>query len=377
VGFGVGSLRLKPYVEEDFGYASNPLSLTSAAKGSLFENSEIGVKFQSDWSRSDFHGALRGGYIDYFRDSSASAPFGDGSIGGRYDISRDFSVDSEMHFSVTTQNPGSVSLPAGQALSTARRPLVETFGGSLAGTEKLGKLALSLRGTFDRTLYENTNFPGGISGDLSSDDSDDWGLRGRAAYEISPIISPFVELGADRRVYDSLVDAGGYERNSNGASALGGLTIALTRELTGEASAGYGSRAYQDARLPRLSGPLFNSSLIWAISPLTTITLKAATTLADTTTPGASGAVSRSYTIGLSHELLRNLTLTASAGYATDAYSGVSIHDQTTTFGLGAEYDLSREMALRVSATRTQFTSSLANANYSDNTVMVGLRLQR
>jgi hypothetical protein len=376
-GFALGSLRLKPYFEEDFGYASNPLSLPAGAKGSSYENSEVGLAFQSDWARNDLHGALRGGYTDYFADSAANAPYGNGLVAGRYDISKDFAIDAETHFDVLTQTPGSLFLPPGAVLSTFHRPLIETFGGAFGGKKKLGDLALSLHGTFDRILYGNSTLTGGTIGNLSSDDSSDWGLRGRAAYQISPIIAPFLEIDADKRNYDSIVDSGGYQRNSKGLSALGGTTIALTGQLTGEASAGYGSRTYQDPRLPNLSGPLFDASLVWGVTPLTTVTLKAATTLADTTTPGASGAISRAYTIGISHELLRNLTLTANAGYATDVYSGVTIHDETTTFGLGAEYKLSREAVLKLSATRTKFSSSLPDANYSANVFMLGLRVQR
>jgi len=377
VGFAAGSLRLNPYFEEDLGYASNPLSLHKATRGSLFENSEAGLSIQSDWARNDLHGALRGGYIDYFRDSPASAPFGDGTIASRYDISKDLSIDGETHFNIATQPPGSVSLPAGAPLSTLRRPLVETFGGSLAGTQKLGEMALSLRGTFDRIVYGNSTFAGGVTDDLSSDDSTDWGLRGRVAYQINPTITPFIEAVADRRNYDSFVDSGGYRRDSNGASASGGVTISLPHQLTGEASAGYGSRIYRDPRLPELSGPIFNASLAWGASPLTTITLKTTTTLADTATQGASGAVSRSYIIGVSHELLRNLTLTATANYTTNVYSGLNIHDASTNIGLEAEYVLTREFALKASATRARFISSLANADYDSNTFMFGLRFQR
>ena len=377
IGVQVGSLRLKPYFEEDFGYASNPASVAAGAKGSAFETSEAGLAFQSDWARHDLHGDLRGGYTDYFANSAANTPYGSGAAAGRFDISRDFSLDAETHFNLRTQTPGSVTLPSGAVLSGGRRPLVDTFGGSLGGIERLGKLALSLHGTFDRTLYDNARLSDGSVVDLSSDDSTDWGLRGRAAYEISPIVAPFVEVDADKRIYDRAIDSGGFQRDSRGAAALGGATLALTNQLTGEASAGYGRRNFRDPRLPDLSGPLFNASLVWAVTPLTTVRLNTTTSLADTTTPGASGAVTRSYTIGVSHALRRYLTLTANAGYTSDAYSGLAIHDQATTFGLGAEYSLSRELVLKASATRTQFTSSLPNSNYTANVFLLGLRVQR
>jgi hypothetical protein len=377
IGISLGSFRFKPYFEEDFGYSSNPQSLPLVTKGSSLETSEAGLAFQSNWARNDLHGALRGGYTDYFADPSANAPYGSGSIVGRMDISRDLSADAETHFDIATQMPGSLALPTGAVLSTFRRPLVETFGGSAGGTQRVGDLALSLHGTFDRTTYANSTSIDGIVDNLTSDDSSDWGLRGRAAYQISPIISPFLEVDADRRLYDAGFDGSGFARDSSGISGLGGATFALTGQLTGEASAGYGFRSYNDPRLPNISAPLLNASLIWSATPLTTVTLKAVTNLSDTTTPSASGAISRSYQIGVSHALLRNLTVTANAGYGTDAYVGVNTHDQTTTLGLGAEYSLSRDIVLKATATRTQFTSSLPDASYIANVFMLGLRFQR
>jgi len=377
VGVNLGSLRLKPYFEEDAGYASNPGSQTTRPKGSAFETSEAGLGFQSDWPRNDVRGNLRAGYTDYFADRSANTPYGSGAIAGRFDISRNYTVDAETHFDIRTQTPGSVTLPSGAVLSASRRPLVDTFGGSVGATSKFGDAALSLHGTFDRTIFDNAQLSGGAIADLSSDDSNDWGLRARAAYEASPVVAPFVEIDADKRIYDSVRDSSGFQRDSRGVAALAGATLALTGQLTGEASAGYGTRNFQDTRLPDLNGPLFNAALAWAVTPLTKVTVKAATTLADTTTPGASGAVSRNYTIGVAHALLRNLTLTANAGYATDTYSGVSIHDSTTTFALGADYNLSRDLVLKASASRQQFSSSLPNSSYSSNIFMLGLRVQR
>ena len=159
--------------------------------------------------------------------------------------------------------------------------------------------------------------------------------------------------------------------------ARGGVTLALSNQLTGEASLGYGERQYRDPRLPDLRAPLIDGSLIWSATPLTTVTFKTNTTLNDTTNFGDSGAVSRSYTIELSHALRRNLTLSANAGYATDVYAGAPLHDSTTSFGLHADYDVTRDIVLRASATRAQFVSSAANSNYVANVFMLGLRLQR
>jgi hypothetical protein len=376
-GIMLGDIKLLPSIEEDAGYSSNPLLVSGPTKGSAYETTQGGLNFQSDWARNELRGSLTGGYTDYFRVPAADNPNASGTIDGRYDISRDTSLDAEGRFNIAKQTPGSVTLPTGLVLSSNERPFVETFGGTIGGVQNFGNLALSLHGTLDRTNYQNATLADGTVEDLASDDLNDWGLRARAAYRISPVISPFVETVIDTRRYDSAVDASGFARNSNGALARAGATLALSGQLSGEASLGYGERQYRDPRLPDLHAPLIDASLVWSATPLTTVTLKTSTNLFDTTNAGDSGAVSRSYTVDVSHALLRNLTLGANAGYATDVYAGAPLHDSSYSFGGHADYNIGRDIVLRASATHTQFSSSSPGSSYIANVFMLGLRFQR
>ena len=377
IGIDVGDLKLLPYLEEDVGFASNPSRTAAPAKGSGFETTEAGLSFTSDWSRDELHGNLRGGYTYYFTQSQANAPFGSGTLGGRLDVSHEASLDGEVRFNVTTQLPGAVTLPSGAVLGQNSHPLITSLGATFGGSQNFGDLAFSLHGSLDHTAYQDATLAGGFIDKLSSDSYADWGLRARVAWRASPVAAPFVELDGDLRRYDSSVDFNGYARNSKGGAALAGLELSLSQKLTGEVDAGYGARQYQDARLANLRGPMIDAALIWSATPLTTIRLRTQTILADTTTPGISGALQRSYTIDVSHALLRNLTLGAAVGFATNEYSGQGSHDQTLSYGLNAEYDLNRNVVLKASATRSQLTSSLPGSNYTDNVFMLGLRFQQ
>ncbi len=376
-GIDVGGLRLSPTIEEDVGFATNPNLLAGSHRASGFETTEVGLVAQSDWSRHELHGQLRAGYTDYFSQSGANAPFGSGSLGGRLDVTKDASLDGEARFSVTTQTPGSVTLPSGAVLSSTARPLVTTLGATIGGTQRLGVFSFGLHGALDHTSYQDATLASGAVDRLSSDNFADWGLRARAAYRASPVVAPFVEVAGDLRRYDSSRDSNGYQRNSAGGAARGGVELALSKLVAGEVSAGYSQRHYEDARLQDLRGPVIDAAIIWSATPLTTITFKAQSLLAETTTAGVSGALQRSYTIDVSHALLRNLNLGANAGLTTNAYSGNGGHDKTLTLGLKAEYDLGRDVVLKASAQRSQFTSSLPGSNYVANVFMLGLKLQR
>ena len=375
LGLRIGDLDLKTYIEEDGGWASNPALIAGPPKGSAFETTEVGAALQSDWSRSDVHGELKAGYTDYFEEPILSAPYGSGTLDGRYDISKELSFDGEGRFNVAEEAQSSLGLGSSSAGSINPLTTVATYGATLGGFQKFGDLSLGLHGTYDRTAYQGVVLPG--AGNLALDDNNDWGLLARASYRLSEAISPFLELGVDRRIYNSGTDASGYEQDSNGETARIGATLAFSKMLSGDASVGYGAREYQDPRLPNASAPLFNASLVWLATPLTTVTLKAQSAIADAILGGASADVTHNYTIELSHALTRQFTLGASAGYATDRYIGASLTDSTTTLALKAEYHLSRDLVLKASASRQEYVSNTPNSNYVNDVFLLGVRVQR
>jgi hypothetical protein len=214
-------------------------------------------------------------------------------------------------------------------------------------------------------------------GALSTDDYNDYGLKLRASYRLSEAVSPFAELGGDIRDYDERLDAGGFDRASDGIAGKAGLRLSLSEMVSGEASLGYGVRDYRDPRLPEAGAPLIDASLIWSPTPLTTVTLKTSTQLQDAVVAGASADINRSYTINLDHALTERVKLGLSGGFGTDQYVGIDEHDRSYTLGATAEYHLSREVVLKASATHQQFVSNLPGSSYKADTVMVGVRLQR
>jgi hypothetical protein len=369
-GVRIGDLKLTPYVEEDGGWASNPGLTAGAHRGSAFETTEAGVALQSDWSRSDLHGQLKGAYTDYFDDSTANSPTASGTLDGRYDASRDLSFDAEGRFAISQQTLASLGL--GPGTGTTSHPLVATYGATLGGAQKFGDLTLALHATLDRTVYASAG-----TVDLASDDFNDWGLRGRVSYRLSEAVSPFVEIGVDARRYDSALDYNGYDRNSDGWQAVAGATLAFTRQLTGEASFGYGARTYVDPRLQNFGGPVIDASLIWSATPLTTVTAKAQTTLGDSVAAGASGALTRAYSLDVAHAVTRALTLGATASWSGETYVGLTQRDSTATYGLRAEYHVSRELVLKASASRQIYDSNTPKSNYVADVFMLGLKLQR
>ena len=375
VGLDIGVLRLKPYVEVDTGYDSNPNSQVSIGKGSFFARGEAGVKAQSDWSVHEFDATLKGGYSDYFTARDANRPDASLVANGRIDATRDLAFDVQGRFMLDSQRSGIPGIL--QNVTLAQRPLIYTYGASLGVTDTIGRLKLSLRGAIDRTTDDNATDSAGNIINLALQDFNAFGLRGRAAYEITPGISPFVEVSADKRIYDNNLDTTGFARGSVGIGGKIGTSFELTRILTGEISGGYTRRTYDDTRLKPLTGPTLDAALIWTASPLTTVTLAGTTAMNETTLANSSGTITRGVTLSVAHALFRNFTLTGVLSYQNADYQGTIQRENTFGASLKADYNLTRTVVIRSSFTHTRLQSTVPGADYTANTVLLGLRFQQ
>jgi hypothetical protein len=185
-----------------------------------------------------------------------------------------------------------------------------------------------------------------------------------------------VDVLADTRAYDQRVDDAGFRRSSDGLGVKAGSTFEITRTLTGEASAGLQTRRYDDPRLRELRGPLLDAALIWSMTPLTTVRLRAQTTVEETTLPFSSGALTQRATVEVQHDLRRNLSLIGALTVGETDYRGVQLREKGLTASARVEYKLTRAVVLRASFTHERLKSTAPGSDYTANTFLVGLRFQ-
>ena len=377
VGFGVGSLRLTPSLEASYGHDDNPNRLSSGVKGSSLLRTDGALTVRSDWDRHEFQADLRLGYSDYFDLQDASRPDGTGTFKARYDVTKDTALDLQGRFSLDTQRPGSPNVASGaQNVTVTNRPIILSYGDSAGVTQKFNHLQLSLRGGYDRTDYEDAHYSDGTSLRLSTTNYTALYGTGRAEYEIGPTVTPFVEATLDKRVHDSDIDVFGYKRDNHGMALRGGARVKVSDLLRAEASGGYAERSYSDSRLPKLRGPTIDAEILYTPTPLTTVTLRGSTTLAETTTTGASGILIRTVSAQVSHDLLRNLTIAGTGSYSFSDYQGSDIKERSYAAGVQLEYKLTRSLSIKGSYSHEHLHSTTQGADYTANVFLIGLKLQ-
>lgn len=376
IGIDVGSLRLFPFVEADTGYDSNPNSLSTGVVGSYYAHGDTGLRLQSDWSQHSLTADLHGGYYDFFSDPVANRPEASGDIAGRIDVTRQTQINLLSTFTIQTQQPGSAILAIPNSVYITNRPLIVSLGQSGGVTQQFNRFSISLQGAFTRYVFGDATQSNNTVLLLSQDDYNDYALVGRASYELTPGLIPFVQVTGDERRYDQYFDVYGFDRTSKGIAGELGTTFEFSPLLTEEIDAGYADRVYADPRLPNLDAPTIDAKLIYSATPLTTINLTAATYLSETTLQYASGAVSRSVSLNVTHALRRDVTLSATATYENNLYEGVPITEQLYSGVIRADYNLTRSVIVSGSFTHQRFISTAVGENFTENIFLLGLRLQ-
>lgn len=373
IGYQVGTFTVLPTFAQSVGYDTNPDQTTrQIAKGSVALRTDATVDFRSNWASSSLQGSLRGSYLETPQNEAASRPAADGVVRLRIDANRDLRIDAEGRFLVDTQRTSSANL---QAATATTRPLLAVYGGSLGATETFNRLSVTLRGSVDRSEFDNARLADGTIVNQSDRNLNQYSLQLRTAYEINPDFSPFIDLLGDTRVYDQRFDATGIRRDSDGIAVAFGTSIGLARSVTGEISAGIQHRTYVDPSLRDINAPLLNAALVWAASPLTTVRFTAATGVTETTIPGSSGVLTEVATLEVQHDLLRNLSIVLGGSYLRNDYQSSSIRENGFSATARLDYHFTRWLTLRGTYIYQKFDSTVAGSSFRENTFLLGLRV--
>ncbi|HEY4142985.1 MAG TPA: outer membrane beta-barrel protein [Pseudolabrys sp.] len=394
LGIRAGGITYFPAVELTGGRDSNP-GHTTGGKDASFYTVSPELRAQSDWSRHELKSELRGSYTGFSPDQTPtlSRPYFNGTIDGRVDVTRDTRVDLGTRLRVGTDNPGSPNLQAG----LSKLPVFVTNGGNVGLGQKFNRFDVSIKGDAERTSYQDSTLTDGSTASNKDRNYDQYAVTLRGGYELSPGVTPFVEVSADTRKHDLNADLSGYQRDSKGLTGKVGSTFELSRLLTGEVAVGYTRRNYEDPRLNNLSGLIGNASLVWTVNALTSVKLSAASTVGESTIAGVSGVLYRDVGLQVDHSFRRWLIGSAKIGFGIDSYKGADVitgidpicgcivtqpgigdrQDKRFSAGLGLTYKLSRTVQVKGEFRQDWLRSNVTGNDYTASIFMLGVRLQQ
>jgi hypothetical protein len=383
VGDYAGSFLIKSAVELRGGYDTNP-GRTSPPKGSPFYVIAPEFVAFSDWERHALVADLRGSFTGYTNTfppvdgvvssapTNVDRPDFIGHVDGRLDVTRDTRLLGQARLRVATDNPGSPNVQAG----LARYPVYATFGGTFGVDQNFNRLQLSAGATVDRTIYQFSELTDGTSTSNDDRNYNQFGGLGRVSYDLIPGLKPFGEIEGNVRSHDLLFDRNGYQRNSSGGNVRAGTSFEFSRILTGELAVGWAARTYEDPRLLPLQGLLTSASLVWVATPLTTAKFFATTSIDETTVPGVSGVLTRTYTAEVDHDFRRWLTGIGKFTWGTQQYQGDARFDRFYSLSGDLIYKMSRNLWVKGTLRRDWLDSNIPGNSTASTVVMLGVRVQ-
>lgn len=374
LGIQAGSFTLRPTFDLGIGYSDNAQRAAGGSgSGYAYTSAELGIA--SNWARHAVTATLRGSYSSYFSASDENAPRLGAEIAGRLDVG-DFSrIDLALRAAQDSERRSDPNTPA----NATTRPKTYTYGASLGGTVRPNRLGVTLEGSVDRYAYADATLNDGTIYSGVSRDYTAYQLRLRSGYEFSPALEPFVEVGANKRIYDEEVDPACNcgERGSSGVFAAAGLRLTPSPILGGTLRVGYQRQTPDDKTKPDLAGALFDASIVWQPSALTTVTGTVGTVFDETVLPGSSGALRRTARVEVQHAFRRYLIAIGALGIERASYTGIDLTDTTKTAEIALEYRFNRMLALRGRVAHEALSSSQAGRDYSANLFELGLRVRR
>ncbi|MBZ0217752.1 MAG: outer membrane beta-barrel protein, partial [Fimbriimonadaceae bacterium] len=361
VGIHAGSLLVLPSIELREGYSDNVVGTPGPKESGLFTEIEGAVAAQSNWSRHSLEGSLRGTYTFFESSNADDELYLNGEATAIIELRRD-----------TTATLSTTVIIEDDSGATDHE---YDFNGILS--HRFNRVTASIRGSLDLFEFsERTATTGSVTRDAVADyQSREVALR--LGYEISPAITVFSEAALNTRRFNTPIDSNGFLRGSDGYALSIGTDINLGAFLRGSVSVGHQVQKPDDPRFEDISGLIYDAELTWSITPLTSIMLRAGTSFDETISAGSSGSIRRTVGISVSHALRQNLLVTASLNGSRNEFEGSTLTEDELSATFGLEYLLNRNLALTAEYNYYAFGSTTGGADYTVNSVMVGLRLQR
>jgi hypothetical protein len=289
-------------------------------------------------------------------------------------------VDILTRTSVQVETLRDVSQEGRQVLEASRMAsradiTLDSVQGSL--NHRFNRLSIQLRGGVSDTEYSDVR-SGGIEQSNADRNYRRTNEAIRATWEFKPTLAAFAEVGFDQRDYSTAAFSDSILRSSTGERYRFGVSFgSLGAYLRGEASVGWGEQSPKDKRLADVSGIIIDANLAWKVTGLTTVSLKANSDFQESNIAGTAGSIARSGGAEVRHAFRPWLVATAGLVYTATDYTGVTLNARELDETVGLEYYLNREWTALAKYKHSDYWTTAANANYSDDEVRFGLRWRR
>jgi hypothetical protein len=365
VGIKTGGFTLYPRLTVDVEHDDNIYATATAKESDVIWRVKPEASLRSDWSRhylAAFASAGINRYSDFDTENTEEYTV---ALNGRLDVTRGTNITGLLQYQSLTEPRTAPTSPV-----SASKPVEYTlFTGNVVAMKEFNRLRLAGRIAEKAFNYDDV-------GALDQDNRDrkEYTFGVKSEYAVSPDTAVFLQVVGNNRNYD-LASAG---RDSDGYVTTVGANFDFSQLVRGEIEVGYMKQSYDNPIYTDISGFSGEGQVEWFPSALTTVTLAGSRSIEEAVVVGSQGYISNNASIGVDHELLRNVLLSAQANYGKDDYKGVDREDKRKGVKASGAYLLNRRAAIFLTYTylKQDSTGAARSRSFSDNKLAASIALQ-
>lgn len=332
------------------------------------------LSIESDWNQNFLSAYVRGSlnrYVDF--DGENTDEFGVGSA-ARIDVTQGSNIGLGADYTSSFEPRTAPDAPANAVSPTG----LNTTQAYISGSRAAGYIKLTGRADWRSIDYEDGRTGAGAVIEQDQRDREVISVSGRVDFALSPDTAFFLQATGNERSYDVASTIALPNRDSSGVEYLVGANFEVSSGVRGEIAAGYIKQDFDEPAYKDSDGFAARASLEWFPTELTTVTLAGGRSIEDSATPGVGGLLSTNLSIGVDHELLRNVILNGRLTWGQDEYEGIDREDTRTGVNLGGTYLINRNLGVNASYSmlKTESEGARADIDFTVNKLSVALVAQ-
>ena len=382
-GIQKGSFVFFPSAVYTFGYNDNVFGTKTNTESSYISDLSPAISAHSTWSRH----ALNFDAIANFgkNHSFPSEDYTDWKLGtdGMLEIRHDIKLFAGIgfghdHIDRTATDDSQGVEPTEFDRSSFFTRYTQDFG-RIAGTINLNVVKKEY---YD---VEAIRFGFPVTIDNSTRDRTEYRLGVRGSYQYVGSERIFLSIKAFENDYDTVGAFNGRDKSSTGLQTLVGADFDYHGIVVGVIAVGYRSQDYHDP-LPDIDTPVIDANIHWNITDLTTATFSVDQSIQESIDRFFSGYKSSAVSLGLDHELRRDLLLNLSIISTEDNYEGIDPaerEDESVYLVTGATYKMNRNLYFDAQYVYSERQTDLSLAtididrfDYKNNLISFSIRAQ-
>ena len=375
-GIHVGAFNLNPSLDITENFNSNIYATTFNEKSDFSTLITPSVSIQSGWDRDSLGASVSGDISRYARYTAEDTSNFSASVNGRKDIVEGVFINASGGYQIQHEPRGSPNSVNGE---TPTEYHLASF--SLGFVKNNAVIGLNADFSVNNFEYFDVTTLGGGAPIIETDrNRTEYNFDAKATYEIERGYKAFIRGAGNVRAYDHRFDAGGFQRSSVGYEVDGGAALSVTSKIDAEVYIGYLNQMFDDPRLSNAGGLGFGADVLWNVDGLTSVRGSVSRTVEETIVTQASSFLQTSVSLGVEHELLRDVLLAATLNYAHQEYQSFGRVDNIYGVNLTGKYLLNRYLATSLNVGYSKKTSNAIGisqlAEYEQALVALKLHIQ-